>query len=1147
MRHETSQAFVSSIVDLLIKHPVGLRTDQIRSALGREGLNHSIADIARTLRELSESKKIRFENQKWIYAKAASAVPVWKSKTPSPVTVHKLKVASSTEVSLITQSRYETKRIVAIPFKPRRTRVDNAISSNEFQSGDLPTGWDLFRKLAPYYRECLHTEEKPNMIMGAEKANERFLALTTSGVWWPSEEEAVSFSIPMTYAPSGFLKALAKRGDNETFIGYPVSVIPTKENDPLVQPIFTLSCRIQMLSGGLEIFVPPQMPDINVGWFERYFKDQAEANNFLKWIGIKDFRDDPDLELSIGEEFLEISSAASRYMAFIGKDKCRTIVPETPATSISLDSNKALSQNAIILFLSDLTRYSKGAIKELSELSQWEDADLEKTSLAYFLNRTDTATCENTSHVLSPMRLNEDQLNAVREALNSNITVITGPPGTGKSQAVAAIMASIALSGGNAILASKNHKALDAIEERLGALTADRTILVRASRPWGTQRAFDLKTAINAALSRNAPLSKSAQYQYKISGLTKLDTKRWQLYQNLVDRDQLESTIAHNQDLILDLNEIIGAQLVTWAQSRPETIQIPHVKNELSWLEKLPIIGEWINRLRRKHLLRQIIKLSIPWDKLGLPRPNPENAESCLEKLFSLQNYQALVQQNGQFAIQLNSLPASHEALSQLMRINDQIMESSMSLLRDLPNILDELNNDERGKLSDFKGSISVLTANDTSDPSHVHSRNMWEVAAPIVLKHFPLWAVTNLSASRVPFMPALFDYLIIDEASACDIPSAIPLFARAKRAVIVGDPAQLQHVTKISVDRERELLNKNNLLKSGIGRYTHRENSVFNLASSASKVSRHLLREHYRCHVDIADYFNQAFYGGRLRVMTNSERLITPNGVSAGLHWTNITGPITSAKSGCYSQAEIDATLSHLKDLFENKNFSGTIGVVTAFREQANRLMDSISNAIPTDTILKANLGAFTAHQFQGDARDVIVLSLCAGPDIPAGSLAFLSQTANLMNVAVSRARAVCHVFGNLEFAKNCGISHISALAGAWQKSSQQTIHGLRFESPWEERLYEALTNRGLDPIPQYPLAGRRLDLGLIDNDIKLDIEVDGDAYHRNPDGSRKSSDLWRDFQISSLGWKVKRFWVYQLKENMEACVDDIVRSINN
>jgi very-short-patch-repair endonuclease len=85
----------------------------------------------------------------------------------------------------------------------------------------------------------------------------------------------------------------------------------------------------------------------------------------------------------------------------------------------------------------------------------------------------------------------------------------------------------------------------------------------------------------------------------------------------------------------------------------------------------------------------------------------------------------------------------------------------------------------------------------------------------------------------------------------------------------------------------------------------------------------------------------------------------------------------------------------------------------------------------------------------------------------------------------------------------------------------------------------------KGAQSTPQYPALGRRLDLALVKKDrtgLKIDIEVDGDRYHRNPDGSRKRDDVWRDIQLQGAGWRVMRFWVYQLREDLDRCVDKIL-----
>ena len=95
-------------------------------------------------------------------------------------------------------------------------------------------------------------------------------------------------------------------------------------------------------------------------------------------------------------------------------------------------------------------------------------------------------------------------------------------------------------------------------------------------------------------------------------------------------------------------------------------------------------------------------------------------------------------------------------------------------------------------------------------------------------------------------------------------------------------------------------------------------------------------------------------------------------------------------------------------------------------------RLKDALETGdeLPREFMERVSFLASTAHGFQGDERDLILFSLCAGPDLPEGSKVFLRENPNLFNVAVSRARAVLHVVGNRDWALGCGIPFIEKLA---------------------------------------------------------------------------------------------------------------------
>lgn len=401
---------------------------------------------------------------------------------------------------------------------------------------------------------------------------------------------------------------------------------------------------------------------------------------------------------------------------------------------------------------------------------------------------------------------------------------------------------------------------------------------------------------------------------------------------------------------------------------------------------------------------------------------------------------------------------------------------------------------------------------------------------------------------SRLPLVPGIFDLAIIDEASQTDIPSAIPVLFRSRRAGVVGDPFQLRHTSDLAPAKETLLRTQAGLMGLRTSRFTYSDNSLYDLFAAKDKANPILLSETFRSANEIAGYSNIAFYEGRLRVATDMSKLKAPRGKTPGIHWTVIEGKVESGGSqSCHCPEEAEEVIEQVRKLLLDDDFQGSVGVVTPFRPQANRIQDALFGGnIPRDRIEETRLHVDTSHGFQGDERDVMIFSLCAGPGMPVGSLGFLRKEARLFNVAVSRARAVVIVVGNRPWAQKCGIKHIELLASDRSHVRRRTIKGPwhPHESPYEKIMFDALVESGLAPLPQHPVSSRRLDMALVregDAAIKIDVEVDGDC-HRNRDGTRKEDDIWRDIQLQALGWKVMRFWTYQIREGLDECVGKIM-----
>ena len=82
---------------------------------------------------------------------------------------------------------------------------------------------------------------------------------------------------------------------------------------------------------------------------------------------------------------------------------------------------------------------------------------------------------------------------------------------------------------------------------------------------------------------------------------------------------------------------------------------------------------------------------------------------------------------------------------------------------------------------------------------------------------------------------------------------------------------------------------------------------------------------------------------------------------------------------------------------------------------------------------------------------------------------------------------------------------------------------------------------------MPQYSVEKYALDFALRDGARKLNIEVDGERYHRNWDGELCRRDQIRNQRLMELGWDVMRFWVYQIRDDMSGSVGRVQRWLRN
>jgi len=835
--------------------------------------------------------------------------------------------------------------------------------------------------------------------------------------------------------------------------------------------------------------------------------------------------------------------------------------------------------NRATIVLGERSKYTQGLEAELEKIrDRVTDEELEASALSVLF--APVSTGDNRRHDPDPEQLveavplNDEQRRAAGSAFSEKLTVVTGPPGTGKSQVVLTVLANAYLRGHSALFTSRNHKAVNVVEDRLNAL-AGFPLVIRTGKRSGDRDLYaELLAFINQLLSitpNDADIAEEQSLRRRLAKLVTCETETWEKLsalrrlRNEMDSLDLELQEHREEYPISTWLAVCDGTLNSQLANVPDPDELRSlVGRHLRPTGPLETVRCWLSRARTyRRLTESANQFRQFQEAIGPPPPGETGAESLpvfAEYFLRASDLKAVSQMGAQYRQALVELRAagSVEALAdELAAIHDKAWTTGARLLAAYSKLLpNRITPDMRKTLGQYRALLERLNGDNVRGFPYLNllqeQRRLFQQVTDVL----PTWCVTNLSAkSSLPFAAGMFDLLVIDEASQCDIPSAIPLLFRSKRAVIIGDPQQLRHVTTIDKARDNQLQSKHGLISAEDVAFAFSINSLYDLASMSVGGGQVVpLLEHFRSHADIIEFSSRQWYASTLRVCTDYRRLKLPRGHVPGIEWTQVRGEVKKPQSGgALCIAECDAVVTCTKKLLEDESFTGTVGVVTPFRAQANRIKDKLFECFDYATIEKAGLIVDTAHGFQGDERDVIVFSPCVGQRMPGGAKCFLSSTGNLFNVAVSRARSVLHVVGDREACAECGVPHIEAFAryfgdlearlgvAAVASVDESTI------GPGEPALIEELVRLGLHPMPQYLANQYRLDIAVVEGDVRIDVEVDGELYHTDWDGARSRADLIRDLRLTSLGWTVLRFWAQEVRDDLGGCTDRVTRLLES
>ena len=278
-------------------------------------------------------------------------------------------------------------------------------------------------------------------------------------------------------------------------------------------------------------------------------------------------------------------------------------------------------------------------------------------------------------------------------------------------------------------------------------------------------------------------------------------------------------------------------------------------------------------------------------------------------------------------------------------------------------------------------------------------------------------------------------DLLIVDEAGQAQPEILSASLAYARRALVVGDPLQLEPVWSETPARDNflrracRLKGEPLLIAEGPGAVS--AGSAMLLAMRASRHRTVMLSRHYRCLPEIIGWCNREVYKGKMQAMR------TPKGdepLPAVAH-ISVTGEAEKPRGGSlHNHAEAEAVATWLRthqatvERWTGKRLGLSVVIVTPYRAHARMLKERIRKSFAGTPGDLEGLIVGTVHRLQGAEAPVVLFSVGA---TRAASTGFLDEKFNLLNVAVSRAKDSFVVFAHPTILSRIDDKPMGKLAG--------------------------------------------------------------------------------------------------------------------
>ncbi|MBR2660528.1 MAG: DUF4011 domain-containing protein [Clostridia bacterium] len=489
-----------------------------------------------------------------------------------------------------------------------------------------------------------------------------------------------------------------------------------------------------------------------------------------------------------------------------------------------------------------------------------------------------------------------------------------------------------------------------------------------------------------------------------------------------------------------------------------------------------------------------------------------------------------------------------NESVRQLKQLDDALIEHTKTEIYNklVGQIPTNLSSAEAGM------ELNMLRKAIGSNARGMSIRTLFEKLSHIIQKLCPVMLMSPDSVAQyLERKNDVFDVVIFDEASQLPTCKAVGALARAKAAVIVGDPKQMPPTSFFAADRQiAEDVSLEDL------------DSILDDALALGVPSQYL-QWHYRStHESLIAFSNYEFYGNKMFTFPSANdrerrvRAIRVNGV-----YKNNTNEVEA-------KAIVEEIIHRYMDPEKRKL---SIGVVTFNLKQQELILNKLEKAYKKDKGFDewANTGedklfVKNLENVQGDERDVIMFSVGYGPDEKGNiSMHFgpINQSGGgkRLNVAFSRARVEMLIFTSMdstqirandtsseglkafkEFLHYAEGNDLSA-ARKPMRDDGETGDGImsRICSAIREKGYECQTNIGHSSF--------HVDIAVVDpydpTQYLMGILLDGENYRMT--GNTRDREIAQVSVLRRLGWTLLRVWTIDWWDNADKQIRIILEKL--